>query len=190
MEKIILASGSPRRKEILQKHHVNFEILASDVNEKFSSEYTKEQIPMILALRKALDIEQRFEEGIVIAADTIVFKDEVLGKPIDKADAMYMLGKLSGNCHQVITGVAIIRIGTPDRVVFYETTDVYFKKINNKTIEQYIGTGEVWDKAGAYAIQGIGAKLIEKIDGDYYNVMGLPFEKLKLVFNKWFNVKL
>lgn len=187
MEKIILASASPRRKEILEKHNIEFDTIVSNVEENFSQDCTKEQIPMVLALKKALDVERRCTHGIIIAADTIVYKNEVLGKPIDRENAYYMLKKLSGSSHQVVTGVAVIRVGTCDRIVFYDTTQVFFKNLSDENIQTYIDTNEVWDKAGAYAIQGKGAELIEKIDGDYYNVMGLPIHKVKFVLNEHFN---
>lgn len=190
MEKIILASGSPRRKEIFEKNNVIFETIVSDVDESYSSTYSKEQIVMIIALRKALDIEMKYKEGIVIAADTIVCIDEILGKPTDREHAYYMLKKLSGRSHEVITGVAVIRINSFERVVFYDSTKVFFKELTDDEIYSYISSGEGWDKAGAYAVQGMGSELIDKLDGDYYNVMGLPFDKLKLVLKGRFNVEL
>lgn len=190
MEKLILASGSPRRKEILQKNNICFEVFTSEVDENYSSDYTRQQIAMLLSLRKALDVEKHFREGIIIAADTIVYMDEVLGKPTDKDHAAYMLNQLNGRCHEVITGVSVLRVNSYDRVVFYDTTYVTFKALDDKAIEAYIDTGEIWDKAGAYAIQGKGAELIEKISGDYHNVVGLPYDKLKLVLWRYFNVKL
>jgi len=190
LEKIILASGSPRRKEILQKNHVKFDIITSEVDENYPTGCSKEQIAMLLALRKALDVETQHEDGIIIAADTIVYIDEILGKPTGLEEAIYMLEKLSGNTHEVITGVSVIRAKSFDRVAFYDSTKVVFKELNEGKIRDYIASGEVWDKAGAYAIQGKGVELIKKIEGDYYNVMGLPFEKLKLVLANRFNVKL
>lgn len=187
---MILASGSPRRKEILKKNNVVFETYISQVDEKFSTHYTKEQIAMQLALKKALDAEKQYNKGIIIAADTIVYMDEVLGKPNDKRHAVYMLNKLNGKMHEVITGVCVLRVKSIERVVFYDTTQVFFKQLNHDEINQYIDSGETWDKAGAYAIQGKGGELVDHIKGDYYNVMGLPFNKLKLVLNKQFNVKL
>ncbi|MCG8485580.1 MAG: Maf family protein [Clostridia bacterium] len=188
MEKIILASASPRRKEILEKYNIEFDTIVSDVEENFSQDCTKEQIPMMLALRKALNVETKCTNGIIIAADTIVYKNEVLGKPTDRENAFNMLRKLSDGRHEVITGVAIIRVGTYDKVVFYDTTQVFFKSLSDKDINTYIDTDEIWDKAGAYAIQGKGVELIEKIDGDYYNVMGLPIHKVKLVLDQYFTI--
>lgn len=185
MERIILASASPRRKEILEKFNIEFDMIVSNVEENFTDENTEEQIPMMLALRKALDVEKKCTSGIIIAADTIVYKDEVFGKPIDKANAFSMLKKLSGSMHEVITGVAIIRVGTCDKVLLYDTTKVFFKDLADEEIYAYIDTNEVWDKAGAYAIQGKGAELIEKIDGDYYNVMGLPIHKVERILDKF-----
>ncbi|NLK73003.1 MAG: Maf-like protein, partial [Clostridiales bacterium] len=104
--------------------------------------------------------------------------------------AYYMLKKLSGRSHEVITGVAVIRINSFERVVFYDSTKVFFKELTDDEIYSYISSGEGWDKAGAYAVQGMGSELIDKLDGDYYNVMGLPFDKLKLVLKGRFNVEL
>ncbi len=190
MERIVLASGSPRRKEILKKNNVKFDIITSTAEENYPLDFSKEQIAMLLALKKAMDVETQCDEGIIIAADTIVYIDEVLGKPADFEEAVYMLKKLNGKIHEVITGVCVIRAKSFDRVIFYDSTKVYFKELNEERIKDYIASGEVWDKAGGYAIQGKGVELIKKIDGDYYNVMGLPFEKLKLVLANRFNVKL
>lgn len=189
MEKIILASSSPRRKEILEKHHIDFDMATTDIEENFCHHDTKEQIAMSLALLKALDVEKRHDHGIIIAADTIVYKNVVYGKPKDEADAFSMLKKLSGCCHHVVTGVAVIRSNTFERIVFNDVTSVYFKELTDDKILSYIHTGEIWGKAGSYAIQGKGADFIEKIEGDYYNVMGLPFEKTRLIMGKYFNVK-
>ncbi len=190
LENIILASGSPRRSEILQKNHVKFQVIVSSVEENYPSVFSKEQIAMFLAFKKALEVETQCKKGIIIAADTIVYLNEVLGKPTHQEEAVYMLNKLSGKIHEVITGVSVMRVNSYDRVIFYDITKVTFKKLNKKAISDYIDSGEIWDKAGAYAIQGKGVELIEKIEGDYYNVVGLPFEKLKLVLEKRFNVKL
>lgn len=189
MEKIVLASASPRRKEILEKFNIRFETIVSDIIENFPKDSTKEQIPMMLALRKALDVEKKCTDGIIIAADTIVYKNEVLGKPKNHENAFNMLKKLSGSYHEVVTGVAMIKVGTCDRTVFYDTTEVLFKPLKDEEIHTYIKTNEIWDKAGAYAIQGKGAELIEKIEGDYYNVMGLPINLVNHALDKYFNVK-
>lgn len=190
MEKIILASGSPRRREILQKNLVKFDIIVSSAEENYPSNLSKEQIAMFLAFKKALEVENKCNEGIIIAADTIVYLNEVLGKPSNEEEAVTILNKLSGKIHEVITGISVVRANSFDRVIFNEITKVTFKKLNKKEINDYIDSGEIWDKAGSYAIQGKGVELIEKIEGDYYNVVGLPFEKLKLVLEDRFNVKL
>ncbi len=189
LEKIILASSSPRRKEILSKHHVAFEVATTDIQENFCQHDTKEQIAMSLALLKALDVEKKRDHGIIIAADTLVYKNNVFGKPKDEADAFSMLKTLSGGCHHVITGVALIRSNTFEKMLFYDLTNVYFKELTDDEILSYIDTDEIWGKAGSYAIQGKGADLIEKIEGDYYNVMGLPFQKMKWMMEKYFHVK-
>ena len=190
MEKIILASGSPRRIELFEKNKVDFTIKVSDVEENSPHGFTKEQVPMYLALKKALDIESKVDEGIIIAADTIVYKDEVLMKPKNIENAKYILNKLSGTYNHVVTGVAIIRANTSDRVVFYETSKVYFKKMTEQDIDDYIETGEIWDKAGAYAVQGIGSKYIERVEGDYLNVLGLPWDRLSKMLKEKFNIEI
>ncbi len=190
MKKIILASGSPRRKDILSNHGVSFTVMVSDVIENAPENFTKEQVPMYLALKKALDIESEVVEGVIIAADTIVYKDEVLMKPKDQEDAIRILTKLSGTFNEVITGVSVIDAHTHNRMVFYESSKVYFKKMTHEDILEYIATGEVWDKAGAYAAQGIGKKYIERIEGDYLNVLGLPWNRLRSILMKKFNLNI
>ena len=171
MRKIVLASGSPRRQELLKYITSDFEIMPSDI-EEVASGTPKEQV-IKLALDKASDIAQKRPDDVVIGADTLVaIGDEILGKPKDKADAECMLRKLSGNTHCVYTGIAVIadgRIKTSCVV-----TEVRFNDMTDEEIDEYIDTGEPMDKAGAYGIQGYGGKFIDRIDGCYFNVMGLP----------------
>lgn len=180
--KYILASGSPRRKELLGKLNIDFEILVSDVDETVNDS-NPETIVETLANRKAKAVFDLIEEDniLVIGADTLVFYDgEPLGKPSDIQEATDMLSMLSGRTHQVLTGVSVIyRIaGKEETVTFHDTTDVTFYDIDRFDIAEYIKTGSPLDKAGAYGIQDDFAKHIKKINGDYNNVVGLPVSKL------------
>lgn len=192
MSKIILASSSPRRKELLEKYNLNPIIFKPDVEEK---ELTKEkpiQIAMSLAFEKALWVSDHFEnEEIIIGADTIVvYQNEVLGKPKDIEDAFRMLNLLSGKTHYVITGLSIIKANSNLKIVDYEKTKVEFRKLSKDQINRYIKTKEPMDKAGAYGIQGYGEILVKGIDGCYSNVVGLPLGKLDYLLDKFFNMKI
>ncbi|MBQ8590325.1 MAG: septum formation protein Maf [Firmicutes bacterium] len=175
---MILASGSPRRIEIMQRGGIDPVIIKPDVDETVSPELTPEQAVMYLALKKALWVEQQVEpsEGQwLVAADTIVCRETIMGKPQDEEDAWAMLRDLRGREHRVITGVAVIAPGTTKRKVFAETTKVFFKEYEDQVISDYIASGEVWDKAGAYAIQGGFRDQVDHIEGDYDNVVGFPW---------------
>ncbi len=191
MDRLILASGSPRRKEILEKYNIKPIIVKSDIEEKISEGEMPEQIAMSLALHKALDVSKNYKNDIVIGADTIVvINGLILGKPANKEDAFNMLSMLSGKEHKVITGVALIKEVTNTKVIEYEVTKVQFRKLSEDKIENYILTGEPFDKAGAYAIQGIGAILVENIVGCYSNVVGLPLTKIDKLLYKYFDYKI
>lgn len=184
MKKIILASASPRRKELLTQIGMKFEVIKSGCEEKCTK--TKpEELVVELATQKAEDVMttlvDRQEEILVIGADTVVaYRGEILGKPKDKEDAIRMLNMLQGNTHQVFTGVALYsrENGKVNRQSFYEETKVTMYPMTDEEIENYVSTGEVMDKAGAYAIQGKCAAFIKKIDGDYNNVVGLPISRI------------
>ena len=186
---IILASGSPRRKEILENLGIDFEIVKSNMEEQVRDGEIPSQIVMSLAFEKAIDVSDKVnEDDIVIAADTIVFKDMVLGKPKNYVDAKKMLSSLSNDIHYVYTGISVVQKSTDKKFVTYEMTKVCIKELSDQRIEKYIASGEVWDKAGAYAIQGYGALLIDWIQGDYFNVVGLPVSKLDEILNNHFNI--
>lgn len=187
---VILASGSPRRKEILGNLGIDFVVKTSDVDEKTRDSEGPEQICMALAFEKAIDVAEKVsDKDIVIAADTIVYKDgKVLGKPVDYDDAVSMLRNLSGDIHYVFTGVAVMQRSTNKKFITYERTKVCIKELSDQRIDDYINTGEAWDKAGSYGIQGYGALLIDWIQGDYFNVVGLPIGKLDEVLNNHFNI--
>ena len=169
---VILASASPRRKELLSLFGVPFVIRAADIDEAMDPAKTPFDEVARVSRLKALATE-RTGEDVVIAADTIVVcAGEVLGKPRDEADARRMLRLLSGRDHQVMTGVTVLRGETA--VTFTEVTDLHFRDLSEKEIARYVATGEPMDKAGSYGIQGGAALFCTGMKGDYYNVMGLP----------------
>ena len=185
MKRVILASGSPRRKELLEMMGIEFEVMVSD-KEEVVTDTDPVLVTKDLSRQKAEAVAEEIEEGIVIGSDTVVsVDDKILGKPVDKDDALQMIGTLQGRSHMVYTGVTIINKGK--RVVevetFVEGTKVNVAKMTEEEIEAYADSDEPYDKAGSYAVQGVFAKHIEGIEGDYFNVVGLPvhalYEKLK-----------
>ena len=173
---VILASQSPRRKELLGLFHIPFIVRVSDADETMDPNASAAQQVALVSRRKA-EAVPREPEDVVIAADTIVVCDgEILGKPRDAADASRMLHKLSGRDHQVMTGMTLLK-GDQCRVCT-EITDIHFRDLTDREIEAYIRTGEPMDKAGSYGIQGGAALFAERLVGDYYNVMGLPVCRL------------
>lgn len=196
MDKFILASQSPRRKELLKNIGLEFEVIVSEADE--SSVDTESIEPPIyvqeLALIKAAATAKKVlknKKAIIIAADTIVTLDgKILGKPENEADAERMLVSLSGRRHEVYTGYCVMRIKDGYTVCNSIKTDVYFKHLTLEKIRAYIKTNEPSDKAGAYGIQGIGGLLVEKIDGDYANVVGLPVSSLADTLEKDFNINI
>lgn len=177
MERIILASNSPRRKELLTQAGIDFEVFPADIDEN-SAESEPDKLVRDLSRQKALWVSRRFPGRAVLAADTVVaFENNILGKPESEKAAFNMLKMLSGREHFVYTGVCVVY---PDGSVdsFCEATGVTFFELSAEEIRAYIKTGEPMDKAGAYGIQGKGAVLVESIRGDYYTVMGLPLAKV------------
>jgi septum formation protein len=173
--KIILASQSPRRRYLLERAGLRFAVIPSRLDEASVSASTPDDYVRELAVAKAIDIGRSYPESWVIGADTVVVvEDRMLGKPASTALARDMLRQLSGRTHQVLTGYCICR--RSDERMFADTvrTDVLFKTLTDEEIEWYIQTGEPFDKAGAYAIQGIGTFLVKRINGSYTNVVGLP----------------
>ena len=188
--KLILASASPRRKELLAKTGLFFDIIPAKGEETITKTIPAEVV-MELSLEKAKEIaEKQTEDCIVIGADTIVARgDTIMGKPKDAADAYRMLEMISDDCHQVYTGVTIIRTGAaPQTITFAEKTDVYLYPISDADIRAYIASGDPMDKAGAYGIQGDFAVHVKGIAGDYYNVVGLPigrvYQELKKMLSR------
>nr|WP_300002052.1 Maf family protein [Tissierella sp.] len=191
MKPIILASSSPRRKEIFDRYNFDYKIIKQDIEEIVTEEDTPEQLVMSLSFRKAHSIAKSNPKAIVIAADTVVvYRGKILSKPKDKEDAFRMLESLSGETHEVITGISIINEETNTKIVDWEKTKVKFRELNKATIETYISSGEPFDKAGSYGIQAIGALLVEKIDGCYLNVVGMPLVKLDKLLNKYFDISI
>ena len=173
---LILASQSPRRKELLGLFHIPFTVQVADIDEAMDpSKSPQEEVSRVSRL-KALAVAGNSED-VIIAADTIVVLDgNVLGKPADRRDAIRMLTALSGRDHQVMTGVTVVR---GSRILTHtEVTDIHFRSLSQAEILRYVDTGEPMDKAGSYGIQGGAALFVEKMHGDYYNVMGLPVCRL------------
>ena len=176
-KKFILASNSPRRHELLKFLIDDFQIISSNIEEIIDEFLTNEEVVMDLALQKAQDISNKNKDVYVLGFDTLVILDgKPLGKPLDNSDAFKMLKALSGRTHRVLTGCAIVMNDYKD--VFYGYSDVTFTEMSDEEIYSYIDTKEPMDKAGSYGIQGYGAKFVEKINGDFYTVMGLPIHKL------------
>lgn len=179
--KVILASKSPRRVEILEKIVKEFEVVQSNFDENtidFKGDI--EKYVKDLSRNKAIEVSKRLNEpSIVIAADTVVFQDgKVLEKPKNEEDAFSMLSSLSGNTHKVYSGICLINTYDDTVVTDCDCTEVKFSELNPRQIRNYINSGEPMDKAGAYGIQGLGGAFVERIEGCYYNVMGLPLNKL------------
>ena len=180
--RLVLASASPRRAALLSQIGLIFEVRPSDVVEPSPSAFSDkrgDEITQELALRKARAVAQHYNEGVIIGADTLVsLNGRLLGKPADAADAMTMLTQLSGSSHEVITGVALVDASTARTVFWAETTQVYFRQLHRTEIADYVATGEAADKAGAYGIQERGAAFVKRIEGCYFNVVGLPLASL------------
>ena len=178
----ILASASPRRRELLGLFKIPFEIRAADIDETMDPEKEAFDEVARVSKLKALAVD-RNEEDLVIAADTIVVcEGKVLGKPADTAEAVRMLQSLSGRNHQVMTGCTVLYGNRAE--TFTEVTDLHFRPLSQKEIESYVASGEPMDKAGAYGIQGGAALFCDAMAGDYYNVMGLPVCRLGQVLRK------
>ncbi|WP_134686065.1 Maf family protein [Brevibacillus migulae] len=176
---VILASSSPRRRELLQGLGIPFTVQSSDVDESTSPDLSPQQIVESLAQRKAREVAKDVNDGLVIGADTIVVLDgKVLGKPRDEADAFQMLQSLQGREHTVYSGVTIVDVKTGREEVSHRSTKVRIRSLTEQEINAYIATKEPMDKAGSYAIQGIGATIVDSIDGDYFTVVGLPLNLL------------
>lgn len=192
MGKIILASKSPRRREMLDLFKTDYEVIVPEIDEVLDKTYDPIVEAMSICFRKATSVVSKAEKGdVIIASDTIVvYGDEVLGKPKSHEEACNTLRKLSGKLHRTISAVAVVEAGTNKKVVDYEVTEVKFKDLTDEDIVKYVNTGEPMDKAGSYGIQGIGQILIESISGSYSNVVGLPIVKLDDILKGYFDKKI
>ncbi|MBN7772757.1 Maf family protein [Clostridium aminobutyricum] len=199
LNQIILASSSPRRIAMMRQNGIEPIIVPADVDETIPEGLSMEEAVMYLALKKALFVEEKcfgssienkisgtavvngtlLENPLIIAADTVVFRNSIIGKPKDREDAFNILLDLKGKSHDVATGVAIIRAGMPVRKVFYEVTKVYVKDFSLEELNAYLDTDEPYDKAGAYAIQGVFNQHIDRIEGDLNNVIGFPWDRIQ-----------
>ncbi len=177
--RIILASSSPRRIELLRALGLKFEVVASEIEEKQEPKTSVAGLVERNALAKARDVAKRFESGLVIGADTVVvYGGKIYGKPTDLEDARRMLRALAGQTHQVYSGVAVVRVEDGESRTAHAVTDVTFRPLSGEQLTAYLAMIDPLDKAGAYAIQGAGGIIIEKICGCYYNVVGLPLTTL------------
>lgn len=186
MKNIILASGSPRRRELLENYGIRFSTISVDIDESLLPNESPHDAVRRLAQSKADAAIQKLNgDVIVIAADTIVVLDgQIMGKPLDESDACHKLSLLSGRWHYVTTAVCV----TDGRDIFEledETTRVHFKELSEEEIRAYVASGEPADKAGAYGIQGRGGLLVDRIEGCYFNVVGLPMNRLYLILKKY-----
>lgn len=190
MRKIILASASPRRKALLKQIGLNFEVVVSDIDEKIDKNLKPDKLAENLSLQKAEDVAKKYKDAIIIAADTFVVLDnEILGKPGTAKKAREMLKKLSGKVHSVITGFTIIDTKSGKTVTKSVKSKVFMKKLTKEEIDAYVNTGEPLDKAGAYAVQERGGLFVKKIEGDFFNVVGLPIFAVTKALKK-FGVKI
>ena len=189
---IILASKSPRRREILENTKVRFSIKESQIEEIIKDNETPKETVMRLAYEKALDVaNNNNKESLVIGADTIVvIDDQILGKPKNEEEAYNMIKLLSGKTHYVITGFALINLTLNKRLIDCEVSQVTFKELSDECIKDYINTKESLDKAGAYGIQGYGGLLVKNIKGDYFNIVGLPISKISDCLKDHFKINL
>ena len=176
--KLLLASNSPRRRELLTEAGFDFESFGPNVEERFDVDLTLRELTALNASRKALAAARAHPKKVVLAADTLVaIDDHILGKPANKNEAIAMLERLSGRAHEVCTSVFICESVRTRSTSFYEISRVYFRKLSRDEIENYFKRVNPLDKAGGYAAQGFGREIIEKIEGSYTNVVGLPMEK-------------
>ena len=177
MTDIILASASPRRSELMTLAGFRFDVICADIDEIVPEKALPQEVVMSLALQKAQAVAKDHRKSAVVGSDTVVALDgKILGKPRSEKEAAEMLRSLSGRIHKVFTGVAIV---CGEKVTsFFEETEVEFFPLTDQEILDYVATGEPMDKAGAYGIQGRGAVLVKRINGDYFNVMGLPISKV------------
>jgi septum formation protein len=185
---VILASASPRRVELLRQIVPKFDVMPSDASEVHDEQLTAAEMAQVNAYRKARVIAKRFPDALVLGADTLVYLDretKLFGKPSDRADAVRMLGELQGKTHAVITGVCLLHLRAHRQMIFSDWTDVTFHPLTFAQIADYLASMNPLDKAGAYAIQEHGERIVAGVSGSYTNVVGLPVERLKAMLNDW-----
>ena len=183
---LILASASPRRVELLKLLPVKFQVLPAAVEEVAHEHLSPLEVCQLNAHRKARAVAKQIPDALVLGADTLVFVDnEILGKPHDQAGARQMIARLQGRTHQVVTGVCLMHLRSHRERIFAESTDVLFHPLNARQIRDYLRQINPLDKAGAYAIQEGGEKIISEISGSFSNVVGLPVEKLREELESW-----
>lgn len=184
MKDFIVASASPRRKEILSMGGFSFRIIPSDCDESINEKLSPDETVKMLAERKALSVLSENEASVVLGCDTVVaLGDEILGKPADREDAFNMIKALSGKTHRVCTGVCIADREKSES--FVSVAEVEFYELSDETVKSYVETGECDDKAGAYGIQGLGGTLVKGIKGDYYAIVGLPYAETVRVLSSF-----
>jgi septum formation protein len=183
--KVILASASPRRLEIMHRHGIDPVVMPQDTDESLPDGIGMNEAVEMLAAAKAracysvVKDDPAYDGSIIVGSDTIVWKDEIMGKPADKDDAFRMLDKIRGTFHYVVTGVSLIDVDSGKETVLNDVTHVHCVNYSDEDIEDYISRAEPYDKAGSYAIQGYFGRYIDHIDGDYENVVGLPFYRIE-----------
>ena len=185
MERIVLASQSPRRKQLLEWAEIPFDVIVKETDELYPSDLSVPEVPVYIARNKALTVQAELShDRIILAADTIVvLNDQIIGKPKDRHDAVSILSSLSGQKHLVITGVMVL--AGEEEIAFADITEVWFHELSNDQISFYVDKYKPYDKAGAYAIQEwIGVTGIKSINGDFYNVMGLPVSRVVQALKK------
>lgn len=189
-KKLVLASTSPRRHQILKQFGLKYDFIKPELDEEKAKKALKTGDPLKVAcglsLAKALSVAHKVKKGIILGSDTIVvLKGKIIGKPSSRKDAFRILRSLSLNRHRVVTAVAFIDAETGKTLVTYDESFVTFRKLTDKWIRNYVESGSVMDKAGAYAVQENSDPFIRKIEGSYYNVVGLPIEKVKKILAIW-----
>lgn len=183
---VILASSSPRRSDLLREMGLVFDVVPSDATEVHNEQLTAIEISQLNAYRKARVVARKFPDALVLGADTLVYLDTTLfGKPANLEDACRMLKQLQGRTHQVATGVCLIHLRGHRQTIFAESTEVKFRALDIQQIRDYLALINPLDKAGAYAIQEHGDKIVENISGSFSNVVGLPIERLQEEFTRW-----
>jgi len=186
MKNLILASESPRREKILKRLNMQFTVVPSKIDESVYEHLNPEKMVQELSSLKAKEVSKLVEDTLIIAADTIIVNDEkILGKPKSEEDAIKMLKELRGDNHTVVTGLAVFSTLDSKEITDIDRTEVYLADMTDNEVEKYVSTGEPMGKAGSYAIQGLGSVFVEKIEGSYFTVMGLPVHKLARILNQF-----